>query len=158
MEPKAGAMFDSTGLRVLRRHECLKLLRTAQLGRIVYTDRAMPAIQPVPFALVQNWIVIRTVSGSKLSAAARNAVVAFEVDHFDAELNTGWSISILGHATELTDDAELALVRELGLRMWAPQQPDHFIKIDVEIISGRALPNGHGEISPKVVTTPASGE
>lgn len=149
-------MFDSAGLRVLRRHECVELLRREHVGRIVYTECAMPAIQPVPFGVHRDVIVIRTDKGSKLSAAARNAVVAFEVDMISPDLRSGWSVAVLGHASELTDDAELAEVRALGLRLWSPVRLDYFLKIEMEIVSGRQLPCPVRQTSLEQVVTPES--
>ncbi|MEV0831043.1 pyridoxamine 5'-phosphate oxidase family protein [Nonomuraea rubra] len=63
-----------------------------------FTDRALPAVQPVAFHLDGERIVIRTGIGSKLAAATRNAVVAFEADEFDPEERTGWSVTVIGHA------------------------------------------------------------
>lgn len=150
-------MFDSAGLRVLPHSECLELLRSVPIGRIVYSEHAMPAIQPVSFILFHGQIVIRTPSGSKLCAAARNAVVAFEVDSFAADLRSGRSVTVLGHAAELTDPSELTEVRALGLRLWSPVRVDHFIKIEMEIVSGRALPDSPPADSLEQVVTPESG-
>ncbi|MCA1836649.1 MAG: pyridoxamine 5'-phosphate oxidase family protein, partial [Actinobacteria bacterium] len=38
--------LDSAG-----RAECLRLLRTGSVGRIVFTEQALPAIQPVNFTI-----------------------------------------------------------------------------------------------------------
>lgn len=150
-------MFDSAGLRALRRHECVELLRGEQLGRIVYTDSALPAIQPVHFTVHRDVIVIRTDTGSKLAAAARNAVVAFEVDTFTADLRSGWSVVVLGHASEVTDDRELAEVRALDLRLWSPVRLDNYIKIEMEIVTGRELAGPPHRTSLEQVVTPKSG-
>ncbi|WP_308211793.1 pyridoxamine 5'-phosphate oxidase family protein [Actinoallomurus soli] len=76
-------VLDSGGLEVLGRQECLALLGAVPIGRIVFTDRALPAVWPVNFALSGGDVVIRTMAGSKPAAAARGAVVAFEADEFD---------------------------------------------------------------------------
>ncbi|MEV4399798.1 pyridoxamine 5'-phosphate oxidase family protein [Nonomuraea sp. NPDC049607] len=76
--------LDSSGLQVLSEEECFLLLSSVPIGRIVFTDRALPAVQPVNFCLDGRSIVIRAVTGSKLAAATRRAVVAFEADDFDA--------------------------------------------------------------------------
>ena len=57
---------DSTGLQVLSRAECLALLRDSLVGRVVVTDRALPAAFPVNFALLGEDVVFRTTAGSKL--------------------------------------------------------------------------------------------
>jgi nitroimidazol reductase NimA-like FMN-containing flavoprotein (pyridoxamine 5'-phosphate oxidase superfamily) len=132
-------MFDSVGLEVLDRQECLKLIAAVPLGRIVYTDRALPAVQPVNFSLHDDAIVFRTQVGSKLSAAARNAVVGFEVDSIGTDLASGWSVSIIGHATEVTDQDELKRLALLPLRTWTPNAPEHFIRVSAELVSGRRI-------------------
>jgi nitroimidazol reductase NimA-like FMN-containing flavoprotein (pyridoxamine 5'-phosphate oxidase superfamily) len=73
------------------------LLVTAPVGRIAVTIGALPAILPVNFALVGAHIVIRTVPGTKLDAAIRRAIVAFEVDSYAADGSSGWSVLIQGH-------------------------------------------------------------
>src|SRR3954454_19284755 len=62
-----GCVVDSAGLEVLSNEECIRLLSRVPVGRIVYTDRALPAVQPVTF-VVDGWsIVIRTASRSRLA-------------------------------------------------------------------------------------------
>ncbi|MCO5974211.1 pyridoxamine 5'-phosphate oxidase family protein [Actinoallomurus soli] len=133
-------VYDSGGLEILTEEECRRLIDAAPLGRIVFTDRALPAIQPVNFLMANGEVIIRTSSGSKLAAAARNAVVAFEVDEFDPAIRTGWSVVIVGHSRIISEDGELSELRELPLRTWAPTAQDHFIAITPELISGRRLP------------------
>ncbi|MDH2425375.1 pyridoxamine 5'-phosphate oxidase family protein [Sphaerisporangium sp. TRM90804] len=130
---------DSAGLRVLTRHECLHLLTQTPIGRIVFTDRALPAVQPVNYHFDGVHIVIRTTAGSKLAAATRNAVVAFEADEIDPQARTGWSVTVVGHARTATEPAEVERLTALPLHPWAPESRDHFIVIPVEQVSGRRL-------------------
>ena len=43
--------LDSAGLQVLSPAECVELLATTPIGRVVFTDHALPAVQPVNFVL-----------------------------------------------------------------------------------------------------------
>ncbi|MGR6919284.1 pyridoxamine 5'-phosphate oxidase family protein [[Actinomadura] parvosata] len=131
--------LDSSGLQVLSRSECLRLLSSTLIGRIVFTDRALPAVQPVAFHLDGERIVIRTGIGSKLAAATRNAVVAFEADEFDPEERTGWSVTVIGHARAVHDPVEIAELAALPLTAWAPGSRDHYIVVDAEQVSGRRI-------------------
>ncbi|MFC4015169.1 pyridoxamine 5'-phosphate oxidase family protein [Nonomuraea purpurea] len=131
--------LDSSGLQVLSREECLRLLATTPIGRIVFTDHALPAVQPVNFHLDGQSIVIRTAIGSKLAAATRRAVVAFEADEFDSELRTGWSVTAVGHAQAVTDPAEIDRLASLPLPVWAPGGRNHFIVVEAEQVSGRRI-------------------
>ncbi len=133
-------VYDSGGLEILSEQECRDLLGKSSLGRIVFTDRALPAVQPVNFLLSGGDIIIRTSSGSKLAAAARNAVVAFEVDEFDADAHSGWSVVVIGHARVVSDNGSLSRLRSLPLRTWAPGERDDYIAITSEMISGRRIP------------------
>jgi uncharacterized protein len=133
-------VYDSGGLEILSEEECHRLITAAPLGRIVFTDRALPAIQPVNFVIAGGEVIIRTSSGSKLAAAARNAVVAFEVDEFDPAIHTGWSVVIVGHARLVSENGELSDLRSLPLRTWTPNEHDRYIAIRPELISGRRLP------------------
>ncbi|MFC5814778.1 pyridoxamine 5'-phosphate oxidase family protein [Nonomuraea harbinensis] len=135
--------LDSSGLQVLSREECLRLMSSPPIGRIVFTDRALPAVQPVAFLLDGERIVIRTGIGSKLAAATRQSVVAFEVDEFDPELRTGWSVTAVGHARAVTDPGEMSRLASLPLTPWAPGSKDHYIVVEAEQISGRRIIGGH---------------
>jgi hypothetical protein len=133
-------LYDSEGLKILTEQECQDLLGQVVLGRIVFTDRALPAIQPVNFVMADGEVVILTSAGSKLAAAARNAVVAFEIDQFDQKLATGWSVVIIGHARVITNPSELEEMHTLPLAPWTPGEPCHYIAITPELLSGRRLP------------------
>ncbi|MEU6789510.1 pyridoxamine 5'-phosphate oxidase family protein [Nonomuraea angiospora] len=131
--------LDSSGLQVLSREECLGLLSTTPIGRIVFTEHALPAVQPVNFHLDGRSIVIRTSIGSKLAAATRHAVVAFEADEFDSELRTGWSVTAVGQARAVTDPDEIHRLAALPLTTWAPGNRDHYIVVDAQQVSGRRI-------------------
>ena len=123
----------------LSRDECLTLLATVPVGRIIYTRRALPAVELVNFALDQGDIVIRTDRGGNLAAATRGAVVAFEADQLDLAGQAGWSVTAVGPSSEVTDPGELARLRTIGLRSWAPGTRDHFIRISPVMLNGQRL-------------------
>jgi uncharacterized protein len=130
---------DSAGLEILSRDDSLCLLGSVPVGRVVFTDRALPAVQPVNFVLHDGTVVFRTGAGSKLAAATREAIVAFQADCFDRDSETGWSVSVVGPSQVVTDEAELEQLRQLPLRPWAPTRRDHFIRIALTHVTGRRL-------------------
>jgi uncharacterized protein len=134
--------IDRNGLQVLDRDECLRLLAQATLGRVGMTSRALPAVLPVNYWLGEAGIVVRTGVGSKLDAAVRNAVVAFEVDDFDPIDHSGWSVVVTGVAREVTDHDELASLRNAPLTRWAPKGEDRVVVISADMISGRRILSG----------------
>jgi nitroimidazol reductase NimA-like FMN-containing flavoprotein (pyridoxamine 5'-phosphate oxidase superfamily) len=87
----------NSGLEVLDRDQCLKLLATQTVGRLGIVVDGRPEIHPVNFALVGEHVVIRTGQGTKLTAALGGPVV-FEVDSFDEDNRTGWSVMMHGTA------------------------------------------------------------
>src|SRR5438874_6539251 len=109
-------MYDFVGSEVLDRGESLRLLGTVPIGRVVFTEQALPAAQPVSFALFDDAVVFRATAGSRLAAAARDAVVAFEADEFDPTLRSGWSVLVVGRAREIRDPEVLRLIGGLPLR------------------------------------------
>ena len=141
--------FDGTTLEQLSRDECLRLVRQAPLGRIVYTRQALPAVELVNFVLDDGDIVIRTDSGGKLAAATHGAVVAFETDSVDIVTHTGWSVTIVGYSRAVTDGADIRHLEQSGLVPWAPGEHDHFIRISPGIVNGRRVatswPTGDGD-------------
>lgn len=130
--------IDST-LEHLSTEECRALLATIPIGRIVFTENALPAIQPVHFVLHGNDIVFRTRRGSKLVAAAHHAVVAFEVDDYDADLRTGWSVVLIGRASVVSDAGELADLDGLPLAAWATGDRPYFVKVEPRMVRGRRI-------------------
>jgi hypothetical protein len=127
---------DGNGLEVLSRQECLRLVSGVTLGRVGVSSGALPTVLPVNFWLDGERILIRTGPGSKLEAALRNAVVAFEVDHFDDGERAGWSVIVTGVATAVPA-AEPEL--EHGANHWGPRGGGHVVAISTERISGRRI-------------------
>ncbi len=119
--------------------ECLRLLSTVEVGRVGITSDALPAVLPVNFAVFEGGIVFRTVAGTKLDAATRGAVVAFEADAYEAtEPHRGWSVLVRGVAREVRYPVELERVRALPLRAWAwDRAADRYVSVAAEMITGR---------------------
>ncbi len=135
---------DGSALTQLPRDECLKLMASVPVGRVIYTRRALPAVELVNFAFYDGDIVLRTDPSGKLAAAARGAVVAFEADCLDLANQAGWSVTAIGPSRGVTDPEEISRLQTIGLRSWAPGARDHFIRISPELLTGRYLrANGH---------------
>src|SRR5271163_1985820 len=130
---------DGSALEQLSRDECLRLMASVSVGRIIYTRRALPAVELVNFALDHGDIIIRTDSGGKLAVAIQHSVVAFEVDRLDADQRAGWSVTAIGQSREVTDPADIARLRKMSLSSWALGMREYFIRISPEILNGRRL-------------------
>jgi nitroimidazol reductase NimA-like FMN-containing flavoprotein (pyridoxamine 5'-phosphate oxidase superfamily) len=140
---------DPHGIEVLDPDECLRRLEHAPVARVGITADAMPVIVPVNIVVTTldaergREIVIRTVEGTKLNAALRNAVVAVEIDQVDPVTHEGWSVLVRGRSRTIDDPDEQRRARELPLRPWASETADRFIAIAIGLISGRAIVPWH---------------
>ncbi|MGE2715028.1 pyridoxamine 5'-phosphate oxidase family protein [Mycolicibacterium litorale] len=142
-------MSKGQQLDVLNRRQCLDLLEQVRVGRLVFTEDGLPAVQPVNFRMRRDDVVIRVAGGAKLAAANQNSVVAFEADELDPDLRTGWSVTIVGTAHPITDIDELVDVSGTFLQPWVEGRRDHFIRIEAQKMTGRrfrdpGLPQYHG--------------
>jgi nitroimidazol reductase NimA-like FMN-containing flavoprotein (pyridoxamine 5'-phosphate oxidase superfamily) len=130
---------DRNGLEILGRDECLQLLAGSSVGRVAVSVGALPVILPVNFLCDGDRILIRTGEGTKLAAAARDAVVAFEIDHVDPFSHAGWSVCVTGVAREIRDDKELTRIAALPLPHWTPNGVGHVVAISLELVTGRRI-------------------
>jgi hypothetical protein len=138
--------FDGPELKHLERDECLRLLGSVPVGRVIYTRQALPAVELVNFALDGGDIIFRTGDGGKLGAAVYGAVVAFEADSLDLTQRTGWSVTVVGQCQAITDAGEIGRLDAIGLSPWAPGRRDHYIRIPPTIVNGRWLVSNGVEV------------
>jgi nitroimidazol reductase NimA-like FMN-containing flavoprotein (pyridoxamine 5'-phosphate oxidase superfamily) len=139
MEPNGPSSPLAPPREQLAAAECLRLLASVPVGRIVYTRRAMPAVELVNFAIQGGDIVIRTDAGGPLAAATHHTVVAFEADEVDAATGRWWSVMLVGWSQEVTDPRDIARLRDIGLRLLEPGGQEHFIRVTPGIVSGHRL-------------------
>jgi nitroimidazol reductase NimA-like FMN-containing flavoprotein (pyridoxamine 5'-phosphate oxidase superfamily) len=130
---------DGSVLEHLSRYECMRLVGTVPVGRIVYTRQALPAVELVNFTVDAGEIVIRTDGGGKLAAATRGAVVAFEADSVDAADCSGWSVTIVGYSRVVTDTDELRRLDPVAPTPWAPGRHDHVIRVSAQFVTGTRI-------------------
>jgi len=90
--------------------ECRQLLATRTRGRVGLTSRALPVIVPVEYRYCDDTIVVHSDRDDGLRAAAAGDVLAFEIDAFDQESGCGWSVLVLGRATEVRVDDGVRLL------------------------------------------------
>ena len=145
--------MPNTGeLDVLNRRQCLDLLQDVRVGRLIFTEDALPAVQPVNCRMWRDDVVIRVAGGAKLAAASDNLVVAFEADELDPDLRSGWSVTVVGHAQPITGVEDLVEIAGTFVQPWVQGRRDHFIRIRTEKITGRrfrerGLPQYHAAAS-----------
>ncbi|MDE0802152.1 MAG: pyridoxamine 5'-phosphate oxidase family protein [Acidimicrobiales bacterium] len=130
---------DRHGLEVLSVEECWALLAAAPIGRVALVDAGEPSVFPVTHAVEGHTIAFRSGSGTKLEAAAMNRPLAFEVDDWDAEQRSGWSVLAHGMGETVYEDEVLSSF-ESGLEPWLDSATrGTWIRIRVTDVSGRRI-------------------
>ncbi|TYB45727.1 pyridoxamine 5'-phosphate oxidase family protein [Actinomadura chibensis] len=124
------------GPRSLTRGECLDLMSTARVGRVVFTEQALPAVMPVGFVMDGGDAVVGVPPGSGLAAATDGTIVAFEADDLDATGPSGWTVTVIGRARAVRDPGDHA--RE-ALRAWTGGPSPEFVRISCQRVTGRRL-------------------
>ena len=136
---------DTKPLASLTEAESIALLGTQEVGRLVFTRWALPAVTPVNFVLRDGAIWIWTASTSSTWQAVRGSVVAFEVDQLDTGTRTGWSVVVLGVAELVTRPEEIEQARRHGPEPWVPGRKEHLLKIPLKLVSGRRIVPGESD-------------
>ena len=132
-------MSDRQKREIQDRESCLALLRTVRVGRLVFTEHARPAVEPVSFRLHRGQVVVRVAGAARLVTSVSDAFVVFEADEFDPDLQYGWSVTVVGYANLVADAAEIAELSETWLVPRSDGRHDRFIRVRTEKVTGRRL-------------------
>ena len=132
-------MADTGELTDLGREQCLQLLAGGVVGRVVFTEAALPAAHPVSYLLDGDEVVFCTTNGGKLAAATLQRVVAFQVDEIDPAGRTGWSVLGVGQAYEIIDPRRLAELADRMPEPWSTIRNGHTVAIPLQRLTGRVL-------------------
>ncbi|WP_236794999.1 pyridoxamine 5'-phosphate oxidase family protein [Amycolatopsis sp. GM8] len=133
-------MINARHLTDLDRDEALRLLGSVSLGRIVFTDEALPAIRPVNHILDGGDVIMRSHTGATLDSSI-NTVVAYEANDIHPDEHTGWSVVVTGIARKVTNRDAVARYEHL-LRPWVDQHMDQVLRIHPEFVTGFTLTDG----------------
>ncbi len=128
----------------LSRAECLELLAAGDFGRVVISagPSQVPLIRPVNYAFDEpsQSVVFHTLEGSKFHSLEHSTRACFEVDGYDPEAGTGWSVIVIGTTEQITRPAEIERVARLNARAWPDGEGRaHWMRIRARTVSGRRL-------------------
>ncbi len=137
----AGHPTDHAGLEILPLDECLRLLASVPVGRVGFVADGEVVVLPVNYVMDGQDVIFRTSYGSKLTAAEGENLAAFEVDHYDEQTRSGWSVLVTGRLEPVDDEADIQRLNRLGLHPWvtAVQRP-FWVRIRPTSVSGRQTP------------------
>lgn len=119
--------------------EATALLRTHQVGRVAWESAEGPVILPVAYAWAEERIAFRAGSNSLLAALAHSTEVAFQIDEFDVDTGTGWSVLVRGVTDQVTDTATQQWWAPLLPEPWAPGAREVLIRLTAHQVSGRVV-------------------
>jgi hypothetical protein len=121
---------------VLSEAESWTLLREAVVGRLAVIVDDRPDIFPINHLVDHGTVVFRTAAGTKLAGTVGHWV-AYEVDGYDLQTGSAWSVVVKGSAQEVKRLYDVLEVVELPLFPWHSTPKPHFIRIEPDSISGR---------------------
>jgi nitroimidazol reductase NimA-like FMN-containing flavoprotein (pyridoxamine 5'-phosphate oxidase superfamily) len=132
---------------ILSDAECMELLASGGLGRLVYDGRNGPTALPVTYRIDEGSIVLGTWDPVLFDEDLRTGIahaeyhVGVEVDQIDMEAREGWFVLVQGAAHHLDTEAERAPFIDAGLEPWMDGVPAHFIRVSpVNIWGNRTRP------------------
>ena len=134
-----GRMLIDDGLELLTEAQCGDLLASQSFGRVGVTVGGLPVIMPVNYAFADGTVVFRSGPGTKLRAVSSGAVIAFEIDSWDASAGTGWSVLAVGRAEEIEDVDEIAGLDGHAPHPAAEGDRTHYVRLRPELMTGRRI-------------------
>jgi len=133
-------MEPDDGVETLSEAQCRRLLGSVPVGRVVYTEHALPAVLPVAFEVASDGLLVLALrAGSSVIRALDGTVAAFQADQLDTVSRTGWSVLVHGRAEVVRDQDRYARLLSSGPRPWVTGREPAFVVITPELISGRRL-------------------
>ena len=125
--------------------ECMDLLSTRRIGRLIYASRYGPVALPSEYKIHEGSIVFRTYQITFTEEDLRTGIahaeyqVGMEVDETDPEAREGWVVLVRGTAHHIDSDAERASIADIGLQSWVEGEPEHFIRVDPIHVGGQRI-------------------
>ena len=130
--------------------ECIALLGETRFGRLALSVDALPAIYPVCYLYDGTGILIRTRAGGVIEDHCRNVVVAFEIDDWNADASSGWSVLVVGVADALRGSESVRATTSRVVSIGAPDG-SAFVRIVPGRVTGRAVDvteDRHARVGP----------
>jgi nitroimidazol reductase NimA-like FMN-containing flavoprotein (pyridoxamine 5'-phosphate oxidase superfamily) len=115
---------------------CWALLQSQSLGRLAFTDRAMPAIRPVNYTVDGTHLVFRV--SAELASRLDGQVVAFEVDDIDRDEHTGVSVVATGIMRRLVDPNDTTRA-DVHQPSWVSHAETACLRLTIGQLDGRRL-------------------
>jgi nitroimidazol reductase NimA-like FMN-containing flavoprotein (pyridoxamine 5'-phosphate oxidase superfamily) len=129
--------YIPAGTEVLTAEECWKFLESSKVGRLAIDIAGKPDIFPINFIVDDGSLVFQTGAGTKFAASALLHHVAFEIDGYEPQQRTAWSVVVKGRAHQIERMQDVFAAQDLPLFPWAAHPKPNFVKISPTEITGR---------------------
>lgn len=132
-------------LTALSEDECRKLIARGGVGRLAFQGRSGPMVLPVNYTFHEGDIVFRTLPGGTIDwelntgLAGVEYTVAFEIDRYDENTCTGWSVVVQGSLHHPTPEEEARLAAEADVTPWPGEERLRYLRVIPIRITGRRI-------------------
>ena len=127
-------------LREMTTDESVALLAAQAVGRAAICTPSGPYIVPVNYSVHEDSVVFRTAPYSVLGSYGWAGDIAFEVDHFDTDTRTGWSVVAVGRGEMVENAEDLADIRWAHEpKPWAEGTKPLYLRLQWREVTGRRI-------------------
>ena len=130
-------MTGNTATEAMTQDECWSMLDRQVVGRLAVDVGGHPDIFPINYVVDDATIVFKTSAGTKFAAAVLSRNVAFEIDGFEADQRTVWSVVLKGVAHEVENMYDRFEAEDLPLYPWVAEQKPSYVRVTPTIVTGR---------------------
>ncbi|MCE7481813.1 pyridoxamine 5'-phosphate oxidase family protein [Microbacterium profundi] len=135
-DQRSGASWEDRPLsRSLSPDECWARIVRAPYGRIAAHAAEEIDIFPVTHGVDDGCVVFRTAPGTKLIELTIHKSIAFQIDGYDED--EAFSVVVKGEAEEVSSAAQIDRLDGLGIRSWAPEEKDRWVRVNPVSVAGR---------------------
>lgn len=119
---------------------CATLLASHEVGRVAVCTHDGPRIVPINYVVVDDSVVFRTTPYSILGMRSWSGQMAVEIDEFEPERKSGWSVVATGRGEVVEDSAELRRI-QMGPNPlpWAGGQRWLYVRLRWSDLTGRSV-------------------
>lgn len=135
---------DGAELGLLDRHQCVEMLESHTMARLGYVDDGWPTVVPINYRTSNGDIYIRSLAGGKLRAAERQDTVCLELDGYDEQLRSGWSVVAHGVLEVISDATALSDAWHNDPEPWVAANDWQWLRMVPFSLSGRQVLPGEG--------------
>ncbi len=128
---------NAPGTETMTTEECWERLGAASVARLAIAIAGKPDIFPINFVVDGASIVFRTGAGTKFAASALLHDVALEIDGYEPQQHTAWSVVVKGRAHEVERMDEVFAAEDLPLFPWVATPKPNFVRITPTEVTGR---------------------